>query len=189
LTLTVEPMRERLKRENADSLYSLGDTTGMLTWKDWEIHGRVIYEYIFMTNLSPWYAIVSGLFYNDFQGLYLTTEKGDDLYLHSSKGKSWSSMFEPVLGFLVLDDLDENPADLRISVRSRRLGFGFYHRPQAWLVTWRGKEGIGTLIITVVDQETITNWLIGGFAMATVRGEINYAGKSQQVYGLAELIR
>ena len=35
----------------------------------------------------------------------------------------------------------------------------------------------------------MTNWLIGGFAMGVITGEISYGGKVRPVYGLAELIR
>lgn len=189
LTLDVEPVRERLRRENDASLYSLGSTPATLTWRDRTIRGRVIYEYIFMKNLSPWYSLLSGLFYNDFQGIYLMTEKGDDLYLHSSKGTSWSTMVEPLVGFLVRAGLDENLDDLGVEVTDRRFGFGFYRWPQAWNITWKGKEGTGTLVVKVVDRKTVTNWLIGGFAMATIQGTMTYAGETQQVYGLAELIR
>jgi len=189
LKLAVEPIEERLRRESTGSLYSMGSTTATLAWKGRTIHGRVMYEYIFIKNLSPWYSFVSGLFYNDFQGLYLMTEKGDDLYLHSSKGTSWSTMFEPILGFLVRAGTAEDLVDLRIEVTDKSFGRGFYRWPQAWSIAWKGQAGPGTLTIRIVDQETVTNWLIGGFAMATVQGEMTYAGGTQMVYGLAELIR
>jgi hypothetical protein len=41
----------------------------------------------------------------------------------------------------------------------------------------------------VVDRKTVTNWVIGGFDMAVVAGELSYGGKTAKVYGLAELIR
>jgi len=189
LTLAVDPVRERLRRESAASLYSLGSTPATLTWRERTIRGRVIYEYIFMKNPSPWYSYLSGLYYNDFQGIYLKTERGDDLYLHSSKGTSWSAMVEPIAGFLVRAGLDENLDDLRVEVTERRFGLGLYRWPQAWNIIWKGKEGMGTLAVKVVDRKTVTNWLIGGFAMATIRGEMTYGGVTQQVYGLAELIR
>ena len=37
-------------------------------------------------------------------------------------------------------------------------------------------------------RKNIANWLIGGFAMAIVTGNLSYNGKSFPIYGLAELI-
>jgi hypothetical protein len=51
------------------------------------------------------------------------------------------------------------------------------------------QEGPGSLSVTVVDRKNVTNWVIGGFAMAVVSGELTYDGKIGPVYGLAELIR
>jgi hypothetical protein len=98
-------------------------------------------------------------------------------------------MFEKVMGFQVIDGQSEILRDLRIEVPERSFGFGFYRWPQAWRVSWQGSKGAGSLLLRVIDQKTVTNWLIGGFAMAVVTGELAYGGKTRHVYGLAELIR
>jgi hypothetical protein len=189
LELTVDPMIERVCRTGSESIYSMGSTSATLKWKDRSIRGRVIYEYIFMKNLSPWCSFVSGLFYNDFQGLYLMTIDGGDFYLHTSRNEAWSKTVERELGFHVSDEQNESLEDLKIEAPERTLAFGFYRWPHAWRVSWRSGKGQGSLSIKVMDRKVITNWLIGGFPMAIVRGEMSYGGKTRPVYGLAELIR
>lgn len=189
LELEVAPVRERACRISGEAVYSLGSTSATMKWKDRVIPGRVIYEYIFMKNLSRWYSAFSGLFYDDFQGLYLMTGDGGDFYFHTSKGKTWSNMSDRVMGFQVLDGQKETLRDLQIEVPERVLGWGFYRWPKRWQVSWQGNEGAGSLLVKVIDQKTVTNWVIGGFAMAVVTGELTYGGKTRQIYGLAELIR
>jgi len=189
LKLIVDPMQERFTRFTSEAIFSMGSTSATLTWKGRVIPGRVIYEYIFMVNLSPWYSYVSGLFYNDFQGLYLKTAEGGDFYLRNEKGTTWSRAFGKAPGFLVLDRKSEVLDDLRTQVSERSLAFGFYTWPGTWHVNWKGSKGAGSLTVTVVDRKNVTNWIIGGFAMAVVTGELSYGGKTRPVYGLAELIR
>ncbi len=189
LKLTVAPMIERLSRLGVESVFSLGSAEATLKWRDRTIRGRVIYEYIFKKNLSPWYSWFSGLFYNDFQGLYLMTDDGGDFYFRTSKGEAWSDLGEKVLGFQVLGSDSEVLQDLRIEVLERSCAFGFYRWPKTWWVSWRGKKGAGTLSAQIIDRKTVTNWLIGGFAMGVVAGELSYDGTVHPVYGLAELIR
>jgi len=189
LKLSVAPMIERLSRPGIESVFSLGSAEATLKWRDRTIRGRVIYEYIFKKNLSPWYSLFSGLFYTDFQGLYLMTEDGGDFYFRASKGEAWSELGENVLGFQVLGGNSEVLKDLHIEVLERSYAFGFYRWPKTWRVSWRCKKGAGTLSAQVVDQITVTNWLIGGFAMGIVTGELSYDGTVRPIYGLAELIR
>jgi hypothetical protein len=44
------------------------------------------------------------------------------------------------------------------------------------------------LTLKQVSRTSIGNWAIGGFSMAIVRGELDYAGRKFPIYGLAELI-
>jgi hypothetical protein len=189
LTLTVEPMQERFARSTSEAIFSLGSASATLSWKGRVIPGRVIYEYIFMVDLSPWYSYLSGLFYNDFQGLYLETADDGDCYLRSEKGTAWSRAFGRVPGFLVLDRKNEAMKDPQIEVSERSLAFGFYTWPAKWHVSWQGSKGAGSLSVAVLDRKIVTTWIIGGYAMAVVSGELSYGGKTRPVYGLAELIR
>lgn len=189
LALEVAPVRDRVCQISTEAVYSLGSTSATIKWRGRVIPGRVIYEYIFRKHLSRWYSAFSGLFYNDFQGLYLMTGDGGDFYFHTSKGNAWSDMFDRVMGFQVIDGQKEMLRDLRIEVPARVLGCGFYRWPETWKATWQGSKGAGSLSLEVVDRKTVTNWVIGGFAMAVVTGELTYGGKIRPVYGLAELIR
>ena len=166
-------MQERVSRIDNQSIYSMGSTWATLKWRDRVIPCRVIYEYLFMKNLSPWYSFFSGLFFDDFQGLYLNTPDGGRFLSPYIKETSWSKATGRVLGFQVLDQHKEILEDLRVEVLERSSAFGFYRWPKTWQVSWRGDQGSGSLSLKVVDQKTMTNWLIGGFAMAVVTGEIS----------------
>jgi hypothetical protein len=137
LKLAVNPMQERFSRVTNDSIFSMGSASAVLSWNGRVLPGRVIYEYIFMVNMSPWYSYVSGLFYNDFQGLYLETIDHGDLYVRNEKGKT---SFGNALGFLVLDQKGEVLEDLRAEVPERSLALGFYRWPRTWQVSWRGRR-------------------------------------------------
>jgi hypothetical protein len=70
----------------------------------------------------------------------------------------------------------------------REWALGFYRWPMAWRITWTSPSGPAILTLTQSERKRIANWVIGGFSMGIVRGELEYAGKKQQIYGFAELI-
>lgn len=95
----------------------------------------------------------------------------------------------PVLsGFTAVNSTSEFMKDLKVEVLDRRLARGFYRWPIAWRVTWAGRQGSAVLTLKQVSRTSIWNWAIGGFSMVMGEGELDYAGKKQPVYGLAELI-
>jgi len=57
-----------------------------------------------------------------------------------------------------------------------------------WRTTWTGPQGQGILTITQTERTGIADWAIGGFSMAIIRGQLDYAGQKHPIYGLAELI-
>lgn len=42
--------------------------------------------------------------------------------------------------------------------------------------------------IILSDLKVISNWIIGGFALGIIQGEVDYNGRKQIIYGLAELL-
>lgn len=44
------------------------------------------------------------------------------------------------------------------------------------------------MTLSLSYQKRIANWVIGGFSMGIVSGELSYDGRTWSIYGLAELI-
>jgi hypothetical protein len=93
-----------------------------------------------------------------------------------------------VTGFLASNNMTESMKDLTVHVLDRDWALGFYRWPTTWRVTWTGPQGAATLSLTLSERHGIANWVSGGISMGIVRGVLEYAGKTGQIYGLAELI-
>jgi len=64
-----------------------------------------------------------------------------------------------------------------------------YNKPRFGARNISGLRTLNALISRRVDRKSITNWIIGGCAMAAVAGELSYGWKTRPVCGLVELIR
>ena len=126
--------------------------------------------------------------WKQFQGLYLVTGDGDDVYLHSQQNERMAALVGMLSGFAVLGGQAEPATNLQVDITKRTLAFGFYRWPTAWRITWQGAKGRATMTLTLSDRKRIANWVIGGFSMGLVRGELKYDQRTWPVYGPAELI-
>ncbi len=70
----------------------------------------------------------------------------------------------------------------------REYALGFYRWPTSWRITWKGSHGPATMTLTLSERKGIANWVIGGFSMGIVRGELSYDGRTWPISGLAELL-
>jgi hypothetical protein len=75
----------------------------------------------------------------------------------------------------------------------KALNFGFFRWPQRWAieVTLDGvaESTPGRLKLRQVSRQNQGNWIIGGFAMTVVEGELLRNGETIPVLGFAELIK
>lgn len=187
LTLRIDAVEPRLRRQHDGSMSWLGSAPAVLTWRDRRITGRVIYEYLLMEDFNRLTRSYWGL-WKAYQGFYLLAGTGQDLYLHSHESDRLAPVIEPVAGFMVVGTGAELLREIRIEVVEKAWAPGLYRLPRRWQVTWTGKDGRGTLEVSLSDRRQAANWLIGGFAMGIVTGEMTYNGASWPLYGLGELI-
>lgn len=187
LTLRIDPLTERTRRTHERGMTWMGSAAAVLTWQGRTIPGRVLYEYLMMPDFNRLTRSYWGL-WKDFQGLYLKAGAIGDLYLHSQHSEKIGALVGHLVGFSVLGEEASSLPDLHIEVLDRETALGFYRWPTAWRVTWTGAKGPAQLQLTAFDRNTIAGWLIGGFAMALVRGELSYDGRTIPIYGLVELL-
>ena len=181
LTLEIDAIPERVPYGDDDSIFYMGSAPAVLTWNERIIHGRVIYEYLvkrdfnFMKNLG------------EFQGLYLLADAASDLYVHRTFMEIVKTM-PAVLGFSLIGGEFEQFGSVQFEATKRVWTPGLYRWPKMWRVAWEGRNGPASLKLELVTHKLIGNWVVAGFSMGIVRGELSYDGRQIPVYGLAELI-
>jgi hypothetical protein len=118
----------------------------------------------------------------------MLADHANDIYVHSQLSERIAPLVGKLLGFLALNDKTESMKDLKVEVLGHDLALGFYRWPTAWRITWTGSKGPVTLSLAVFDRNGIANWIIGGFSMGILHGEMDDTGTKYPIYGLAELI-
>ena len=126
--------------------------------------------------------------WKQFQGFYLVAGEEDDVSLHSQQSEWMAALVGMLSGFAVFGGQAEPLTDLQVDVTAHALAFGVYHWPTAWRITWKGAKGPATMKLRLSERKLIGNWVIGGFSMGLVRGELKYDQRTWPVHGLAELI-
>ena len=187
LTLRVDPIPERTKNRHNDAVTWMGSAPAVLVWNERTIPGRVIYEYLMMPQFNRLTRTYWGT-WKEFQGFYLLADHSNDIYVHSQLSERIAPLVGKLLGFVAIDHKTEPLKDLKVEVLEHDLALGFYRWPTAWRITWTGSNGPITLSLSVFDRNGIGNWVIGGFSMGILRGELDDVGTKHTIYGLAELI-
>lgn len=187
LTLRIDALPIRTSRTHGRAIVRMGSAPAVLTWRDRTIVGRVIYEYLMMPDFNRLTRTYWGL-WRDFQGLYTLAEPTGDVYLHRQQSERIATLVGTLAGFVTLKDEKDLMDDLQVEVVKRAFAWGFYRWPTAWRVTWTGSKGLASMTLTLSDRTTIAGWVIGGFAMGIVQGELSYGGRTIPIYGLAELL-
>lgn len=187
LALRVDPIPECTKNRHNGAVTWMGSASAILSWNERTIPGRVIYEYLMMPEFNRLTRTYWGM-WKEFQGFYLLADHSSDIYVHSQLSERIAQLVGKVVGFLVINDQTESMKDLKVEVLAHDLALGFYRWPTAWRITWAGSKGPQTLTLSLSDRNGIANWIIGGFSMGILRGELDDAGTKHTIYGLAELI-
>ena len=187
LALNIEPITPRTSNRHHGAEIVMGTASAVLTWHERTIPGRVVYEYLMMPDFNRLTRTYWDLL-SEYQGFYLKVGKDGDVYLHRQHSERLAPLMGALEGFSVFNSVTDSMKDLNIEVLDRGLARGFYRWPTAWRMTWTGPQGPAVLTLKQVTRTGIWNWAVGGFSMVVVDGELDYAGKKQPVYGLAELI-
>lgn len=187
LTLRIDPIPERTTNRHNGATTWMGSARAVLVWNGRTIPGRVIYEYLMMPEFNRLTRTYWGM-WKEFQGLYLLADHSNDIYVHSQLSERIAPLVGKLLGFIAIDEKTETMKNLKVEVLEYDLALGFYRYPTAWRITWIGSKGPLTLLLSVFDRKDIANWIIGGFSMGILRGELDDGGTKSTIYGLAELI-
>ena len=187
IALSISPVPKMLFQTNQEGTYWMGAAPATLRWRERIIQGRVIYEYLHWNRFNRLVGKSPGVFRN-FNGLYLMVAEGSDFYFHQRENERLQ-LSGKQLGFATwngaapLDDVDFHITEYGFAP-------GFYRWPTTWTGRFRYQGTAYRFELKTVDRAVERNWVIGGFAMAIVEGEITSADGLQHltVFGLAELI-
>lgn len=193
LSLEIEPLTTQLSESKQKRLQNWGAAKAVLRWKDRVIPGRVIHEkliYYDWNRLTRTYTDT----WDNFQGFYLTLDLGNvamwrDLYLRSEgEGVAHHSK-----GFTTAKDWSGVIHSTRFKASDKTLNFGFFRWPQRWDIDVSVEDfenGLpGRLTLHKVSRKNLGNWIVGGFAMTLVEGELVRNGETIPVLGFVELIK
>ena len=185
--LEVAPIPKILERRKGSATYWLGSAAATLRWDGRTIPGRVIYEYLH----RPGYNRLSRTHFaqwRDFHGLYLRVEGGGDLYFHRRHPGDEEPLTGNLVGFMALGERVGAVSELLIEIPERSQALGLYRWPEAWRGSFRLGGETYRFELTLTQRDLVRNWVIGGFSMGIVRGELRRDGQVHELYGLAELI-
>lgn len=187
LILRIRPLAHRTQQEHKGGLTWMGTGPAELTWHGRTLRGRVIYEYLMIPNFNRLTRTYWGM-WNDFQGFYLLAGSSEDFYLHTHRSERLAPLIARLTGFSVFGEVPEILKDLHMEVLDYDFAPGVFRWPKLWRITWTGSAGPGTMTLSLSFQKTLASWLIGGFSMGILTGELSYGGRLIPLYGLAELI-
>ena len=174
------------------NLMTYGLTDAQLKRGDRVLKGRVIHEQFaiseFRFNFLNWTLLSNFLTNTRFHGLYLMTEDGEDIYLRATNFRAdWVDTPE-AFGFYGDGEHSVLLKNVKIRVLKQKQGPGLFRLPTKWGASW-GPDNSASLEITEVSNDVISNWFVGGFAMAYVEGNVTLPnGDTKSVSGFAELI-
>ena len=187
LTLKIHPIVPHTVKSDLGGSFWLGSAPAVLTWQGRTLVGRVIFEYFMKPDFNRLTRKYFG-YWKDFHGLYLLAGRDADFYLHTHRNEKGAELNGNLLGFFSLPGETHVLAGLTVDVTAREQALGFYRWPVAWSIHWQGKSGAGGATLRIYERNKIANWVMGGFSMGIVKGEVTLDGQTYQVYGLGELI-
>lgn len=193
LSLKIDPIVTRLKEKKPNRTQNWGSAKAILNWKDRIIRGRVIYEQLIYRHWNRLTRIYANT-WDNFQGFYLTLGTGDiktwrDLYLRS-EGEGNTRRTK---GFVMANGWSGTIHAARFNAYDRAYTWGFYRWPQKWdieiILDGTEDTATGKLTLRQISRKNQGNWIIGGFAMTVVEGELRLNGNVMSVFGFVELIK
>ncbi len=140
-------------------------------------------------------------FWRDLQGFYLVvgdtvSQKSGDFYLASQKTEGGRGKQRESDGFALLNGAKMRLKDAEVMVEKSDLTLGLYRWPRRWSGQWPANgakpekdEDKIRFRFDQISRRAFGNWVIGGFAMSLIRGEVSYRGRTLPVYGFGEFIK
>lgn len=187
LKLDIAAINKVIENKQGLSEYMLGSAEATLVWNNRTLKGRVIHEYLFLPAFNRLTRTYAGVF-DDFHGIYAVVGKTGDFYFHSQQSDFFAELTGHDEGFLVLNGNAIALDDFFVNVTNRTQAFGFYRWPLSWSGTFTMQNADYQFDLTLGHKNNIANWVIGGFAMGIVTGELKTKDSVLPVFGLGELI-
>lgn len=193
LTLKIDPLITHLSESGEKRIESWSSAGAELQWKGRRIRGRVICEHLVVQDWNRLTRFYFGT-WNNFQGFYLALETGGpdtwrDLYLRS-QGKGARRRTK---GFVTAGDRPGEIRSSRFKASDKAFNFGFFRWPRQWRIQVQRigapDAAPGELTLRQISRQNEGNWIIGGFAMTVVQGELTSNGNTVPVVGFVELIK
>ncbi len=187
LHLELEQIKPVIDNARGLSAYRLGSAAATLHWNERTLKGRVIHEYLFLPAFNRLTRTYFGVF-DDFHGVYAAIDQRGDFYFHSQKSDFLVELTGYDEGFIVLNGTAVALNNFSPRVEGRRQGRGFYRWPLGWSGTFSALAAQYQFDLRIEHQSMIANWVIGGFAMGIVQGDLKKDGVVLPVFGIGELI-
>jgi hypothetical protein len=187
IDMAVEGLTPILRRQTPGNDYWIGAASATLRWKGRQLAGRVIFEFIARTGYNR-FTSDFGANWSNFNGLYLLTEDGRDLYLRYHERVQPGTPRES--GMATFDG-EGTLSDIAFAIdESRPTPDRTYRWPTRWQAGFSHRGTLWTLHATTDALEEVADWKTGGFAMSVVSGEVVRADGSgrRRFKGWAELL-
>jgi hypothetical protein len=187
IDMTVEGLKPILRRQQLDDDYWIGAAAATMKWKGRMLRGRVIFESIARKGYNR-FTSDFGANWNNFNGLYLLTEEGGDVYLRYHEKVTPGVPRESGMATLERDGVLTD-IDFRIT-ESRAHENRAYRWPTKWSVDFTHNNARWQLAGETKALEIVADWDRGGFAMSVINGQIAKADGSarRNFKGWAELL-
>ncbi len=187
LKLTTAPINTIIDNKQGLSQYKLGSAEATLQWENRVLKGRVIHEYLFLPAFNRLTRSYTGIF-DDFHGIYATVDNMGDFYFHSQKSDFLAALTGYDEGFLVINGEAFPLTEFSVNANDRNQALGLYRWPVQWKGMFKTHNENFEFVINMQQQNNIANWVIGGFAMGIISGELKTKNAVLKIFGLGELI-
>jgi len=187
LELQIEPLQNRLSKNEGLSIYQMNSGTAVLSWNDRTIPGRVIHEFLYLPAFNRLSRKYLGVF-KDFHGIYAKIGNYGDLYIHSQDNPVMAKLIGLNNGFIVMNNETLPLNNLIINPQDRSFRIGLHRWPDDWQGSFDYVGKQQPFSLQLKQRNDIANWFIGGFAMGIVNGTVQINDEKIEVYGLGEVI-
>jgi hypothetical protein len=176
-----------LRRQQPDDDYWIGAAPATMKWKGRMLEGRVIFEFIARKGYNR-FTSDFGANWSNFNGLYLLTDDGKDVYLRYHEKNRPGVPRESGMATLERDGV-MSEIEFRIT-ESRAVDYRTYRWPTKWDVGFTHNGSRWKLTGETNDLQLVADWEKGGFAMSVISGEVMKADGSgkRSFKGWAELL-
>ena len=194
LELDAAPLEHTLDLKTRTGFYRVGACPATLRIKGRTIAGRMTYEALFYDGWNRFVRDYSGPWRN-FNGLYLLTDDGHDLYVRSQDfsrtmlPESWLAGFATWQGHAALSNIDFKITEFAAAKTSKGR-YARFNWPADWSVGFDYAGHRFRLELATRTRGLNWIWNTNGFEMAIVDGRIRSEtdGSARKVTGWAEII-